>query len=183
MPAICTHTYFWLQYPVGKSMKLVVLLSLIASAAAFKIQVEMLPRSAAPKLPVLNLRGGGVLGTPLSPLELTETGMGVVYWIQIALLPQVWAKINMGVEMDAVASTVTTLAGALLFGLRACLLLLRTKAPELKKETDLVSVITWAYCCSTLFYPGNKFAPGFAPNLVICGGFAAAYGLRYLGVF
>ena len=175
--------YFWLQKnTVG--MKLVVpLLSLIASAAAFKIQGEMLPRRAAPKLPVLNLRGGGVLGTPLSPLELTETGMGVVYWIQIALLPQVWAKINMGVEMDAVASTVTTLAGALLFGLRACLLLLRTKAPELKKETDLVSVITWAYCCSTLFYPGNKFAPGFAPNLVICGGFAAAYGLRFLGVF
>jgi len=100
-----------------------------------------------------------------------------------ALLPQVWAKTNMGVEMDAVASTVTTLAGALLFGLRTCLLLLRAKAPELKKETDLVSVLTWGYCCSTLFLPGNAFAPGFVPNLVICGGFAAAYGLRFLGVF
>ena len=161
---------------------IIVLLSLVAPAAAFKLQVEKLPRSTTPKLPVLNLRGGGALGTPLSPLELGDAGMGVVYWIQIALLPQVWAKTNMGVEMDAVASTVTTLAGALLFGLRACVLLLRTKAPELKKESDLLAVITWAYCCSTLFYPGNKFAPGFAPNLVICGGFAAAYGLRYLGV-
>jgi len=165
-------------------MKLiVVLLSLVASAAAFTLQVEKLPRSTAPKLPVLNLRGGGALGTPLSPLELGETSMGVVYWIQIALLPQVWAKANMGVEMDAVASTVTTLAGAILFGLRACVLLLRAKAPELKKETDLVSALTWGYCCSTLFFPGNAFAPGFVPNLVICGFFTAAYGLRYLGVF
>jgi len=74
-------------------MKLnVVLLSLVASAAAFKLQVEKLPRSTAPKLPVLNLRGGGAFGTPLSPLELGEAGMGVAYWIQIALLPQVCCR-------------------------------------------------------------------------------------------
>ena len=167
-------------------MKLV-LLSLVASASAFKMQVEtpQLPRTIAPKLDekMLKLRGGGALGSPLSPLELGETVMGVVYWIQIALLPQVWAKTNMGVEMDAVASSVTALTGALLFGLRSCVLLLRAKAPELKKETDLVSVLTWGYCCSTLFMPGNAFGPGFVPNLVICGGFTAAYGLRFLGVF
>jgi len=172
---------------VGNAMTKLLLLSLVASAAAIKMQAETVPRRIAPKFPVsenmLSLRGGGALGTPLSPLELGEAVMGVVYWIQIALLPQVWAKNNMGVEMDSVASTVTTLAGALLFGLRACTLLLRAKAPELKKETDLVSTITWAYCCATLFIPGNAFGPGFVPNLVICGFFAAAYGLRYLGVF
>ena len=100
------------------------------------------------------------------------------------MLPQVWAKTNMGVEMDTVASTVTTLTGALLFGLWTSLLLLRAKAPELKKEcTDLWTAVTWGYCCSTLFFPGNAFGPGFVPNLVFCGFFTTAYGLRYLGVF
>ena len=168
-------------------MRTLILFSLVASAAVFKLNVETLPPRSVPKSPLsenlLNLRGGGALGTPLSPLELGEAGMGAVYWIQIALLPQVWAKTNMGVEMDAVASTVTTLTGALLFGLRTVLLLLRAKAPELKKETDLWSAITWGYCCSTLFIPGNAFAPGFVPNLVICGFFTAAFGLRYVSVF
>jgi len=167
--------------------KLIGLLSLVASATALKLQVETMPRKPAPQLAVskqmMRLRGGGALGTPLSPLELGEAGMGALYWIQIALLPQVWAKTNMDVELDAVASTITTLLGAVLFGLRACTWLLRAKAPELKKETDLVSVLTWGYCCATLFFPGNKFAPGFVPNLVICGSFAAAFALRYLGVF
>ena len=166
-------------------MMMRILVLLVASAAAFKVH-DTLPRMTAPKLAVseqMHKLRGGALGTPLSPVELTETGMGVVYWIQIALLPQVWAKTNMNVELDAVASTITTLTGALLFGLRASVLLLRAKAPELKKETDLVSTLTWGYCCATLFFPGNAFAPGFVPNLIICGGFAVAYGLRYLGVF
>ena len=63
-----------------------VLLSLVTVTA---IKIDKRPRATAPQLGALTLRGGGALGTPLSPLELTEASMGAIYWVQIALLPQV----------------------------------------------------------------------------------------------
>eukprot|EP00966_Prymnesium_polylepis_P039892 926370-Prymnesium_polylepis.2 len=109
--------------------------------------------------------------------------MGSVYWIQIALLPQAWSKLNMGLDLDAQAASITALLGAVLLNLRALLLIVRLKAPQLKKEVDLFSAIGWAYCTSVLFMPGNAWGPGFLPNFAICGGFTLAYTLRYIGVF
>jgi hypothetical protein len=168
------------------ALQLLAILSIVMSASAFKIDAS--PPSTTPKLVVtekaLNLRGGGTLGTPFSPLELAEASMGAIYWVNIALLPKVWAKTNLGVEMDPVASTITTLMGAILFWMRAAAMLVRAKAPELKKDMDAVAAIGWAYTCSTLFLPGNAWASdAFVPNLVINAGFSIAFGLRYLGVF
>jgi len=172
--------------PAKNMLRISIVLASFVAVAAIKIDSLPIKTDARPRAaPLLALRGGGALGTPLSPLELTEAGMGVIYWVQIALLPQVWAQTNLGVTMDATASTITTLVGAILFSLRGTLYIVRSKAPELKKDLDGFSAIAWAYCCATLFFPGNVwlYPNGFWPNLVICGGFSIAFGLRYLGVF
>ena len=172
-----------MRHAAGKLL----LISCVAAAAAFSTTAPRVPNSTQ-KLAVdkalARLRGGTIVdGTPLSPLELIEAVMGTVYWIQIALLPQAWSKLNMGLELDAQAASITALLGALLFNLRALILLVRVKAPQLKKDVDLFSAIGWAYCCSVLFMPGNEWGPGFIPNFAICGGFTLAYALRFFGVF